>query len=382
MPFKVANVIRRFNSGSGGTPRTVALIAQAGGGLWRAELFTTDYVEAAEDTLLLSDFPGYVNVLAASAQTSVGGALMSLGLSTAYRAQLVRAARPDVVHLHGIWNHYLGAYAAEARRNGIPYIVASHGLLEPGSLKRHSWRKALALRTYQGHILRGAAALHVASESEARHMRRLGYTNIPIFVIPNPVDDPGNIVAAAIHSTPEDQVLLFMSSLHERKGLDILLNSWNALRPDGWELLVVGSGSRGYSESLQRYCRERRVPRIRFCEEVEGEEREAMFARASAFVLPAYGESIGNAVGDALARGLPVITTTSTPWSVIREQRLGSYIAPSADPLRHALTELFAAKPATLRAMGERGRAYARENLLVATIRPRLLQMYLSTLRH
>jgi hypothetical protein len=32
--------------------------------------------------------------------------------------------------------------------------------------------------------------------------------------------------------------------------------------------------------------------------------------------------------------------------------------------------------------MGERGRMYAREHLFIDAIRPRLLQMYLSTIRH
>jgi glycosyltransferase involved in cell wall biosynthesis len=382
MPFKVANVTCRFNSGSGGPPRAVALIARAGVGLWRAELFTTDYMEPVADQLLLSEFPGYVNLLGSGAQTLLGGILMSIGVSRYFRTQLVRGVRPDVVHLHGIWSPYLWAYAVEARRNGIPYIVASHGLLEQGSLRRSPWRKALALKTYQGHILSNASAIHAASESEAQNLRRLGFADIPIYVIPNAVDKPG-YVPGSVESAPwEKRVLLFMAHLHPRQGLDILLQCWDALRPEGWELQIVGSGAAGYTDRLQRYCGEHAVPRIHFHPHVEGAEREAIFARASAFVLPAYSESFGSAVGEAMVRGLPVITTTSRPWPVIREQNLGWYIEPAADSLRRALTELFEADSATLRAMGERGRAYAVEHLLIDAIRPRLLQMYLSTIRH
>ncbi len=382
MPFKVANVIGRFNSGSGAPPRTVALIAQAGVGQWRSELFTTDYVEPVADKLLVSDFPGYVNLLGSRAQTIVGGSLMLLGVSRDYRSQLVRGVRPDVVHLHGIWSPYLGAYAAEAKRNGIPYIVASHGLLEQGLLHRHSWRKALALNTYQGRILRGASAIHTASELEAQSLHLLGYTDIPIYVIPNAVDDPALVHADSSPSAPGNRVLLFLANLHQGKELNILLASWNALRPEGWELLIVGDGASAKTESLQQYCRERAPPGVRFHGNVEGEEREAMFAQAAAFVLPAYRESIGNAVGEALVHGLPVITTTSTPWSVVAEQKLGWYIEPAADLLRRALSELFAKDDSALRAIGQRGHAYARANLLVDAIRPRLLQMYQSTIRH
>jgi len=75
-PFKVANVICRFNSSSGGPPRTVSLIAQAGSGQWLAELFTTDYTEPRDDTLLIREFPGHVNLLGRNAQTLTGGALL------------------------------------------------------------------------------------------------------------------------------------------------------------------------------------------------------------------------------------------------------------------------------------------------------------------
>jgi glycosyltransferase involved in cell wall biosynthesis len=81
-----------------------------------------------------------------------------------------------------------------------------------------------------------------------------------------------------------------------------------------------------------------------------------------------------------MIRGLPVITTTGTPWSVIREHDLGWYIEPSDEQLQRAVTELFTSDPSTLRAMGERGRAFARANLVNDAIRPRLLQMYLSTI--
>src|ERR1700726_4242460 len=89
MSFKVANVICRFNSASGGPPRTVALIAQAGLNHWNAELFTTNYTDSHSDTLLTSEFPGHINLLDRSAQTLYGGAVRALGFSRSLRTQLV-----------------------------------------------------------------------------------------------------------------------------------------------------------------------------------------------------------------------------------------------------------------------------------------------------
>jgi glycosyltransferase involved in cell wall biosynthesis len=106
-----------------------------------------------------------------------------------------------------------------------------------------------------------------------------------------------------------------------------------------------------------------------------------MFAAASAFILPTFSENFGNAVAEAMIRGLPVITTTGTPWSVIREQGLGWYIDPTVDQEIAALRELFATDAAALRQTGARAQRYARENLVNSAVRPLLLDMYRSVLR-
>src|ERR1700730_8584050 len=94
--FKVANVICRFNSGSGGPPRTVSSIAVAGRGIWEAELFTTDYVAPEADSLLIENFRGHVSLFHRNAQTLLGGLLMATGLWPTLRTQLIRSIHPHV----------------------------------------------------------------------------------------------------------------------------------------------------------------------------------------------------------------------------------------------------------------------------------------------
>lgn len=385
--FKVTNVICRFNSGSGGPPRTVASIACAGRGHWEAELFTTDYVEPKADLLLTDQFPGHVNLLDRRAQTAFGSFLMASGLWSSFRTQLVHGIRPDVVHLHGVWSGFLAAFAQTARSNGIPYIVAPHGMLEPWPLKVHNGRKSVALRTYQGRILRDAAAVHATSEGEAANLRRLGLTQSPIFVIPNAIEPPPALKLSATTapaSRPADarKRLLFLSRIHPKKGLDLLLRAWAALRPSGWELAIVGHGDPAYVEEVKRLATSLEVENVEFHAHVDGEAREAMFAQSSAFILPTYSENFGNVVAEAMVRGLPVITTTGTPWSVVAEQKLGWFVAPDIDGIKTALVELFATDRQMLAAMGARGRHYVQENLLIDAVTPRLLEMYRSAMRH
>jgi glycosyltransferase involved in cell wall biosynthesis len=383
-PFTVTNVICRYNSASGGPPRTVSAIATAGVGAWKAELFTTDYVEAESDRLLLSDFVGRVVLRDRRDQMFPGSLLMALGLRTGFRAELIRDSRPDVLHLHGVWSLYLAAFAGAARKLRIPYVVTPHGMLEPWTLSVHASRKALALKTFQGAVMREAAALHATSQEEADNLRALGVTDAPIFVIPNSIDAPMPYDAA--HQVdhvgrPGTKVLLFLSRVHPKKGLDMLLEAWSALRVADWQLLIVGHGETAYVEQLRRYCAAQRLETVRFQAHVDGTEREATFARASAFILPTYSENFGNAVGEAMIRGLPVITTTGTPWSIVAERKLGWYVEPTVESLKAALVQLFATDRNALAAMGERGRDYVQQHLMIDAVRPRLMEMYQTAMR-
>jgi len=380
MSFKVANIIDTFNSKSGGPPRTVSLIAEAGVGHWHADLFTTDYRESASDMLLFKDFPGHVNVLPSGSHTMLGGLCMVAGISRSYESQLLRGVAPDVIHIHGMWSPYLAAFALTANRNRIPYVVAPHGMLEPWSLTVRSVRKSLALKSYQGQILARAAAIHATSNMEAENIRKLKIGNAPVFVIPNAVEEPPQASADEAVTVGGKKVLLFLSRIHEKKGLDILLQAWNEIRPADWRLLIVGGGEARYLERLKQFCASNDVPDVEFVSHVEGRARELVFRSASAFVLPTYSENFGNVVAEALIRGVPVITTTGTPWSAIVEKKCGWYVNPTINELKQVIAEATVTDVQTLKQMGARGRDYAMANFTVPVVSNALLKMYQSAM--
>jgi glycosyltransferase involved in cell wall biosynthesis len=376
MRFKVANVISCFNSRSGGPPRTVALIARAGVGSWQADLFTTDYRESSTDELLLREFPGHVNVMASVSNSILGGLSMVTGVNRHFEAQLLRGVAPDVVHIHGIWSAYLAAFARCAELNGIPYIVTPHGMLEPWSLSVKTLRKKLAMKTYQGHILANASAIHATSPLEAEHLASLQLGKAPIHVVPNPVAEPASAAPRPADAANRVRVMLFLSRIHPKKGLDHLLQAWRDLRPADWRLLIVGDGEAHYCAHLRAYCATHHLDSVEFRGHTEGAAREALFAAASVLVLPTYSENFGNVITEALIRGLPVITTTGTPWSQILSVDCGWYVEPALPRIKEAIAHATNTGAELLRAMGERGRRYANAHFTLPAVRDPLLRMY------
>ena len=102
---------------------------------------------------------------------------------------VVARIKPDIVHLHGLWNYGLHRCAVISRRRRIPYVIAPRGMLEPWSLQQKWLKKRMARFLYQDRDLKSAAALHATAESEAEQFRKLGFKT-PIIVSPNGVNVP------------------------------------------------------------------------------------------------------------------------------------------------------------------------------------------------
>jgi glycosyltransferase involved in cell wall biosynthesis len=267
---------------------------------------------------------------------------------------------PTLLHDHGLWLPSNHAAAAVARQACIPRVVSPRGMLEPWALRHRRWKKCLAWYAYQRRDIQSAAVLHVTSEAEAESVRDLGLRT-PLAIIPNGVD---LLEARAVPERPGPRRALFLSRLHPIKGLPLLVEAWARVQPPRWELILAGPDERRHRVEVEALVRRLGLNRsVRFLGPVAGEDKEGLYHSVDLFVLPTHSENFGLVVAEALAAGLPVITTKGAPWAALETHRCGWWTEIGAEPLAAALREATALPDETRRAMGERGRTYVREHL-------------------
>ena len=290
---------------------------------------------------------------------------------------VAREAHASIIHDHGIWlpsNHVAAHVAA---RLSVPRVVSPRGMLSRWALDHRGWKKRLAWRLYQRADLESASAFHATAEKEAEEIRALGFTQ-PIAVIPNGVEIPARqIPRSARNDTVIPRVALFMSRLHPKKGVMDLIFAWGRVRPRDWKLWIAGPDENGYRATLEKEIARLGLGReISFLGEVTDADKPRVFGGTDLFVLPSHDENFGLVVAEALAAGVPVITTTATPWTELERLGAGWVVPPGVDGTARVLTAACALDHDHLMQMGARARQWAESALSWSGVALRMKGFY------
>jgi glycosyltransferase involved in cell wall biosynthesis len=270
----------------------------------------------------------------------------------------VFAVCPDIVHLHGLWQHPGSVVSEWSRITGGSFVVSSHGMLAPAALQFGRLKKRIAMATFSKGIFTRSAAFHATSLTELDDIRRLGL-EMPILLCHHGINlPPPHIEFTKVPS--KRRTVLSLGRLHPVKGLDTLLNAWAQIEPrfPDWELKIVGPDEQKYRSFLQSTAEGLGLRRVKFGDPVYGVEKESLMASADLFVLSSLSENFGLTVAESLALGVPVIATKGTPWEGLNEFGCGWWIDHGQQSLSTALSEAILMSTQERRAMGARGREW------------------------
>jgi glycosyltransferase involved in cell wall biosynthesis len=286
----------------------------------------------------------------------------------------VGAGRVDVIHNNSIWmmpNVYPGWVT---RGKNVPLVVSPRGTFSGWAMARSRAIKILFWSSLQKSAISHAKLFHATAENEYSDIRRLGFRQ-PVAVIPNGIDIPE--VSRPAHRG-NDRILLFLGRLHPVKGVDLLLEAWARLQGSHprWRLRIVGPGDADYLRKLKEQADALGLERVTFAGPLYGEEKGEAYRSADLFVLPTHSENFGVAVAEALAAGVPVVTTKGAPWSGLVEHRAGWWVDIDAEYLRRALDEAMSKDPHALAEMGERGRGWMERDFSWDRIAAQMIESY------
>lgn len=251
-----------------------------------------------------------------------------------YSAKLVpwlseNLSRFDVVIIHGLWLYYSFATSKAVRNfRGAAkqprLFVMPHGMLDP-YFQKASDRKLKAIRNWmywklvESNVINKADGVFFTCEAELL-LAREPFTpyqpkseiNIGYGIQPPPVYT-SQMKEAFLKKCPEVKdkpYLLFLSRIHEKKGVDLLIKAYTKIAGEGTpKLVIAGPGLESqYGRDLQALVSQSEAKdSIFFTGMLSGEAKWGAFYGCEAFILPSHQENFGIAVVEALACGKPVL---------------------------------------------------------------------------
>ena len=284
----------------------------------------------------------------------------------------------DLIHGQNLWSPIYSKMAYIARKHKIPYMMSPRGCLEPWSMKQKRLKKLLAFHLYQKRDLQKAACILATARMEADSIRALGI-NAPIAIVPNGIDMSEYQCRSSEEKCRVKKQILFLSRIHKKKGIELLIKAWERLHdkyPE-WSVVIAGNGEEAYIDYLKDIISGNGLDKcVKIIPPAFGEAKHKLYCESSLFVLPTYSENFGMVIAEAMSCGVPVITTNGTPWQELNDKSLGWCIDLSLENLVLTITHAIDLGTDALFDMGQRGSMYVQRSYEYTQVAAKNKQVY------
>jgi glycosyltransferase involved in cell wall biosynthesis len=235
-------------------------------------------------------------------------------------------ARFDIVVLHGLWMYLSSATRNAATRRKIPYVLFTHGFLDPWFRKRYPikhLKKVAYWRLFEHKVLRDASAVLFTTEeekvlAESAFRPYVCRPSVVGYGITKPADIEGSTdtdqrqarLSRYYPQLQDRRFILYLGRVHEKKGIDLLLRGFAVLARNspGMTLVIAGPCENGYSERLRGLAKKLAIgDRVLWPGPVYDSAKWALLTGADAYAMPSHQENFGISVVEALASGTPVL---------------------------------------------------------------------------
>ena len=276
----------------------------------------------------------------------------------------------DLAHLHALFSPVTTLAATIARYHHLPYIIRPCGMLDPADLQKKKRLKQIYATLLERPNLAGAAAIHFTSKEEAKISERFGLGSTAKMPVPRDLVIPLGVTAGLFPKRLRESqvpIILFMSRIEPKKGLDLLIPALESILGSGIEFHFILAGSNPqdadyetqikvqiHNSSLAKYTT--------ITGFVSGDLKVELLTKADLFVLPSYYENFGIAVAEAMAAGVPVVISDRIHIAEDIQQAEAGWVGPLevgaiANSIKSALIN-----PQERQRRGLNGKEYAKKH--------------------
>lgn len=248
--------------------------------------------------------------------------------------------KSDILHLNSlfeIFSIYSFLYKSIFTPNK-KIIWSVRGELNENALQFSSWKKRPLLLLYK--MFSKNITFHSTSPQESEGISRM-FPNNKIVEVPNFLDPSERV------NITTDKNLLYVGRIHPIKSLHKLIDALalsEIFIKSNSKFLIVGKQEErhnNYKDDLMTLITDLKLEnKVIFKGHLEGDEKENIYSKSYALILPSETENFGNVVVEALNQGTPVIASKGTPWEILEESNAGFHVSNEPESLAKAIDSI------------------------------------------
>jgi glycosyltransferase involved in cell wall biosynthesis len=277
----------------------------------------------------------------------------------------------DAIVVNGLWNYASYGSWRALHKSNVPYFVFTHGMLDPWFNETYPTKtffKKIFWRLFEHKVLRDARGVMFTCEEE----RQLASTSFSPYVAREYVvgygtrdieGDPASQRTAFETLLPEIKgckFILFLSRIHPKKGVDLLIKAFarHAAAFPELDLVIAGPDQTGSKAELQTLAKELGVDnRIYWPGMLSGDAKWGAFRLSEFFVLPSHQENFGIVVAEAMALRKPVLITNKVNiWREIAADNAGKVVNDDLEEIANGLKKMYELTPKQREIVGRNAR--------------------------
>ena len=237
----------------------------------------------------------------------------------------------DIIHVYS-WYHHIGIeFFKVAKKYNIPLVFTAMATLQSDAQSFYKTQKSIVDLFFTKEIIDYASILHSVGHSEIESYIKYGGKKEKIIQIENGINlkdfeltNPSDILQKInILNKP---YILFLSRIHPKKGLELLLTSFNELSHINNEifLVIAGSGESDYVQKVKKIVQDLGLTnKVKFTGLVSHDEKLTLLKSAKLFSLISKSDIHPVAVQEALTMGIPVVISKESDYPEVEEYKDG-----------------------------------------------------------
>lgn len=269
---------------------------------------------------------------------------------------LLKKINPDVTHAQGTLTGWMTLVAK--RMFNKPYLVWSHGYNDLFLGVR---------RTISRLAFRNADAVIALTEDMKREIQKIWDRDV--YVIPNGIDLErfeslsGEETRSKLQIKQEEVIIIYVGRFRPEKGIQYLIQAMDIIRQKEANARLILGGEGPEEENLKRLVEQANLGNcINFIGQIPNEKVHEYMAAADVFVLPSLSEGFPIVSLEAMASGLPIVTTKVRGLPEIVKDGENGFLVEPKNPEQIAEKVLLLLEDEELRKrISENNRARAKE---------------------